>query len=61
MSAIEKIAAELDYQLEWAAWHSERGNVESAAIHRGTAAGLKRALAILTAAEAGAAAEQTTH
>ncbi len=59
MSAIEKITAEIAYQLEWAAWHSERGNVESAAIHRVTAAGLKRALAILTADEAETS--ETTH
>jgi hypothetical protein len=51
VSAIEKITSELDYQLGWADWHKERGNVESAAIHRGTAAGLKRAMEILAAAE----------
>lgn len=45
-AAIEKITAEIDDKLEWAAWHAERGNVETAAIYRHTAAGLKRALAI---------------
>jgi hypothetical protein len=52
MKAIEIITAERDYQLTWEKWHAERGNVETAALHRGTAAGLKRALAILTAVEA---------
>ena len=59
MTAIEKITAEIAYQTEWSDWHKERGNVESAAIHRGTAAGLKRALAILTAAEVETS--ETTH
>jgi hypothetical protein len=51
-AAIEQITAEITYQTEWAAHHKKRGNAETAAVHRGTAAGLKRALAILTADEA---------
>lgn len=44
---LKKLIDERDYQLNWAEWHSERRNTESAAIHRATAAGLKRAISII--------------
>ncbi|MEO5915609.1 MAG: hypothetical protein ABIS50_15350 [Luteolibacter sp.] len=46
---ITKLEAERDHQLEWAAWHKARHNTESAATHRGTAAGLTRAINIVKA------------
>ena len=49
-SLITRLEALRDEQLAYAAWHKARRNVESAATHRGIAAGLSLAIREATAA-----------